>query len=140
MVIIDRTIYNFENYNLNFLGLYVDNEQTPWRPLQPNFSGPDKNYMMAYQTLFSGINTLYQDAGNQIDRSDYESGYTLYAFDLSPDHSDGPHFNLVNRSNLRLELKFASALPETVNVIIYSEFESILEVDKSWNILIDYSN
>ncbi|XP_022088653.1 uncharacterized protein F54H12.2-like [Acanthaster planci] len=132
--------YNFKHYGLNYLGLYVDNEQTPWRPLQPKFSGKDEAYMMSYQTLYSGINTLFGDKGNQINREDYESEYSLFAFDLSPDLSSGSHFNLVKRNNMRLELKFAEALTTTVNVVVYSEFESILEVDESRNILIDYAN
>ena len=126
--------------NMNYLGLYVDNEQTPWRPLQPKFTGKDEVYMMCYQTLYSGTNTLYQDTGNHINREDYEAGYSLFAFDLSSDLSCGSHFNLVKRSNMRLELKFAEALTTTVNVIVYSEFESILEIDESRNILFDYSN
>ena len=95
---------------------------------------------MLYQTLFSGTNILYQDTGNHINREDYEAGYSLFAFDLSSDLSCGSHFNLVKRSNMRLELKFAEALTTTVNVIVYSEFESILEIDESRNILFDYSN
>ncbi|XP_022106001.1 uncharacterized protein F54H12.2-like [Acanthaster planci] len=102
--------YNFKYYGLNYLGLYVDNKQTTWRPLQPKFSGKDEAYMMSYQTLFSGINTLFRDKGNQTNREDYESGYSLFAFNLSPDLSSGSHFNLVKRSNMRLELKFAEAV------------------------------
>ena len=96
--------------------------------------------MMSYQTLFSGINTQFHNTGNQINREDYESGYSLVAFDLSPDLSTGSHFNLVKRSNMRLELKFAEALTTTVSVLVFSEFESLLELDQSRNILIDYSN
>ena len=132
--------YNFKHYGLNYLGLYVDNEQTPWRPLQPKFSGKDEAYMISYQTLFSGINTQFHNTGNQINREDYESGYSLFAFDLSSDLSTGSHFNLVKRSNMRLELKFAEALTTTVSVLVFSEFESLLELDQSRNILIDYSN
>ena len=135
-----RNPFNFKHYGLNYLGLYVDNEQTPWRPLQPKFSGKDDAYMMAYQTLFSGTNTLFQDTGNHIDREDYETGYSLFAFDLSPDLSSGSHFNLVKRSNMRLELKFSTALTSTVTAIILSETESVLEVDSARNILLDYSN
>ena len=132
--------YNFKHYGLNYLGLYVDNEQTPWRPLQPKFSGKDEAYMMSYQTLFSGINTLFHDTGNQINREDYESGYSLFAFDLSPDLSCGPHFNLVKRSNMRLELQFAAALTTTLSILVYAEFQSLLEIDNTRNILIDYAN
>ena len=49
-----------------------------------------------YQSLFSGIGKLYQDTSNQINRSDYGSGYTLFVFDLTSDHCPGDHFELIN--------------------------------------------
>jgi len=41
---------------------------------------------------------------------------------------------------IRVELKFAQALPNTVNVIAYAEFESIIEINREKQILIDYAN
>ena len=132
--------YNFKHFNLNFLALYIDGEQLPWKPLKPKFVGPDSNYLMAYQTLFSGLNNLHQNSGNDISRSDYANGYTLYAFDLTPDLCSGGHFNLIRSGNVRLELAFRDPLINTVNVLVYAEYDSILEIDKSRNILIDYSS
>ena len=39
---------------------------------------------------------------------------------------------------MRIEMHFRDALPTTVNVIAYAEFESMLEIDESPNIIYDY--
>ena len=46
----------------------------------------------------------------------------------------------MKHGNVRLDLKLGTALPNTINVIAYAEFESVLEIDKSQNIFIDYKN
>nr|XP_054768401.1 uncharacterized protein F54H12.2-like [Lytechinus pictus] len=130
--------FNFHHYDLNFLALYADSEQIPWKPIRPNFSGPDPNYILAYQTLYSGINSMFHDKGNQITRTDYNKGYTLYAFDMTPDLSTGDCFNLRKHGNVRLEMQFARALPETVNVMVYAEYESVIEIDRNRNVIIDF--
>ena len=75
-----------------------------------------------------------------IDREDYERGYTLFAYDLSPDLTEEGYFNLVKEGSIRVELKFAQALPNTINVIAYAEFESIIEINREKQVLIDYAN
>ena len=131
--------FNFQHMDINFLTVHVDGEQIPYSPLQPKFDGPAKNYIRAYQTLFSGTDKMYQDDGNIISRDDYAAGYALFAFDLSPDLSAGGHFNLVKHGNLRLDVYFAGPLEETINLIIYAEFNNIIEVDQARNIIFDYS-
>ena len=97
--------YYFRNYDLNFLALYADGQQIPTKPLQPNFQR--NKAVRSYLSLFSGTGMLYQGEGNSIDRDEYLQGFTLFAFDLTPDLNDGGHFNLVKQGNLRLELHFA---------------------------------
>ena len=82
---------------------------------------------------------MYQDTGHFISRDDYPNGYTLYCFDLSPDLNQGDHLNLVKKGNLRLEMRFGQALPQTVMVIVYAQFQNILEVDKQRNIFLEYN-
>ena len=52
----------------------------------------------------------------------------------------GGHSNLLRQGNVRLELKFGAALAVTTNVIVYAEFENIIEIDKRRNIIFDYKN
>ncbi|XP_033639055.1 uncharacterized protein F54H12.2-like [Asterias rubens] len=133
--------FNFQHFNVNYLTVHLDGEQIPYTPLKPNYTAPGGgNYIRAYHTLFSGTDKTYQDDGNTITREDYKGGYTLYAFDLSPDLSIGGHLNLVKHGNLRLDVHFANALDQTINVIIYAEFNNILEIDQSRNVIFDYSS
>ena len=129
--------FNFKHMDISFLAVYVDGDQIPYSPLKPKFTGSHKNYVRAYQTLFSGTDKMYQDEGNTITRDDYAAGYTLFAFDLSPDLSAGGHFNLVKRGNLRLDVHFARPLDETINVIIYAEFNNVIELDQARNVIFD---
>ena len=65
------------------MGVYVDGEQIARKHLFLNFDAAGgQNVIAGYQSLFSGIGKLSQDTGNQINRSDYGSGYTLFTFDL----------------------------------------------------------
>ncbi|PIK55304.1 hypothetical protein BSL78_07776 [Apostichopus japonicus] len=133
--------FNFEHFGLDFLALYMDGEQVPYKPLKPNYSADGgANYIRAYHTLFSGTDKAQHDAGNAISRDDYLNGYTLYAFDLTPDLSSGGHFNLVKQGNLRMELHFAQPLDTTVNVFVYAELDNIVEIDKARNVVFDYAS
>lgn len=133
--------FNFKHYNLSLVGVYVDGEQILPKPLTLKFDADGgQNFMAGFQTLFSGIGKLSQDAGNQIARGDYGSGYTLFCFDLTPDECSADHFQLIKQGNLRVELHFAEPLPKTVNLIIYAESESLIEIDSNRNVLYDYNN
>ena len=82
-------------------------------------------------SLFSGTGKENMDEGNDITREDYLRGYALYAFDLSPDLAEG-HFTV------RVELKFGAALPNTVTVVAYAEFENVIEIDRNRNVIYDF--
>ncbi|XP_035233536.1 uncharacterized protein F54H12.2-like [Stegodyphus dumicola] len=133
-----KSPFEFNHYHLNFIGVYVDGQPVPYNPLEPNFD--ENNYIRAYQSLFLGREKVSQDHGIFISRDDYPLGYTLYAFDLSPDLCDGEHMNLIKHSNLRLEMKFRAPLSQTISVIVYSEFENIIEINKSRTVIYDFAN
>ena len=57
--------------------------------------------------------------------------------DLSDD--DGP-FSLTRQGTVRVNMLFAAALANTVTVIIYGEFENIIEIGRLRNIVFDFTN
>ena len=124
--------------NLSQLKVYLDGQQQSVKPLEINFA--TNQYINAYATLFMGTGKWMRDEGNQISREDFAGGYALYAFDLTPDLSEGDHFNLLKQGNVRLDMKFSQALENTINVIAFAEFENILEIDRSRNVIFDYKN
>jgi hypothetical protein len=124
--------------HLSQLKVYLDGQQQTIKPLEVNFE--NRQFINAYASLYMGTGKWMRDEGNQIAREDFDSGYALYAFDLTPDLAEGDHFNLIKPGNVRVDLKFAQALANTINVIAFAEFENILEIDRSRNIIFDYKN
>ena len=55
---------------MTYLGLTVNGEHLPSKPLQMKFgdAGGANNYVLAFQTLFAGSNKLFQNEGNGITR------------------------------------------------------------------------
>ena len=96
------------------------------------------SYIRSYVNLFSATGKQAQDEGNDLSRDDFGQGYTVFGFDLTPDGCDGCCFHLTRKGNLRIEMHFATALEHTVNVVVYGEFEAVLEIDKGRNIIYNY--
>lgn len=132
--------YNFQHFKTNFFSLYVDGEQVPSKPLQPHYEADKGKYVMAYHSLFSGSGIQFSNSGLLINRDDYDDGYCLMAFDLTPDlsASDTTHWNLVRNGSVRMELGFDEALTETVNCLVYAEFDNVIEIDRHRNVNVDF--
>ncbi|XP_046602256.1 uncharacterized protein F54H12.2-like [Neodiprion lecontei] len=135
-----RNLFNFQNYSLNFLSLYVDGVQVPPKPLQMSF-GKDDLYVDAYHTLFSGTGIHFLNEGNGIGRQQFAKGNCLLAFDLTPDLSANctSHWSLIKHGTLRVEVRFDDTLKETVNCLVYAEFENLIEVDAARQVITDFS-
>ena len=132
--------YNFQHFYLNYLAVHLDEQQVPWAPLQPSFSG--SSYIRAFYTQFTGGDGISSDAGSTIGREQFVNGHALYCFDLTPDLSSscGHHFSVTKSGNLRLELAFEVALSITGNVLVYSEFDNVIEKDKDRKVTRNYGH
>ena len=66
----------------------------------------------------------------------------FFAFNFAPDWSGGPGptaaATLVKHGNLRLDLRFSSALAETMAILVYCEFDNSISVDGLGNVMTDY--
>jgi hypothetical protein len=47
-------------------------------------------------------------------------------------------FQVTKNANLRIKARFKDNLTETVNLLVYGEFESVLEITKQREVLLDY--
>ncbi len=130
--------YNFKNLGVTSIGISVNGEEIPFRPIRLSYGA--SRFIEAYNTLFSGTGKMYFNTGNDISRQEYPNGYTIYAFDLTPDMcGSSPHFNVVQKGNLTIEIQFATAPTAAVSVVCYGEFENTIHIDSERNMIYDYS-
>lgn len=133
--------FNFQNFSINYLSLYVDGIQIPTKPLQPSFKN-ESSYINAYQTLFTGTGIHFSNESHGISRNSYPNGYCLFAFDLTPDltaHCVG-HWNLIKHGSIRVEIRFSDELTRTINCIFYSEYDNVLEIDANRQVITDFNS
>ncbi|XP_062980760.1 uncharacterized protein F54H12.2-like [Elgaria multicarinata webbii] len=128
--------FNFQHFNTNFAALYLDGEQIPTKPFQPCFE--DGNCVREYMSLVQAAGKHMKDRALLINREEYARGYTLFAFDLTPDQEGGDHYSLIKTGNLRAEFRFSRALPDTINMIVYGVFDSLIQINNRRNVVFDY--
>ena len=133
---VTKNPFNFHHFNLSSLCAYVDGERYPNRPIQPDFGNNDT--VEAYQSLYNGTGMRDDNRGLYFDRDMYEKGYTMYLIQLSPGEPDSMAYDLTQRGNVRLEMKFKAALPSTVTALVYAEYDDQMEIDRDRNVMMDY--
>ena len=110
----------------------------PSKPLQPNFA--NGQYVRSFFNLMVSSGLANQDSGSNISRQDFTGGFALYSMDLTPSLiDDNQLFELVKSGALRMELKFVRALLRSVTVVVWAEMDSVLEIDRSRQVLTDFS-
>ena len=111
----------------------VDNFPT-WLLLHVNKASTslfvDNQYIDGYRSLFATAGRIGMDNSFDITRAYYKSVYCIFGFSTSP--------SLYLSGSLRVNIEFRIPLPNSMNVIIYMEFDNNIFVDKTKDIMEDY--
>lgn len=120
--------FAFKPFNIGELGLYVDDESVPCKPLKMDF--PKNNYVEAYNMLFD--NPQEKPPPN-ISKDDFNLGYTIFRFRITPEQVDAiPN----SRGNVKLNGTFKEALAANVTLIVIGKFHQVLNIDNSRSVQI----
>ena len=130
--------FEFKHNDVCHIALYREGVTVPFRPLTPDFS-KDLCVREYVQGLVQGLELYNRDESIGISLNEYsEGGYTLFAFNLTPDLALVGHAQPYIDGNLRLELKFNKALPSSINVVIMAIFDGKVEITRQRQALVDY--
>jgi hypothetical protein len=125
----------FSHFYLNYLSVFVDGQAIPYRTgYTPNFVENiyTKDYFIS---LIQNVEHMRRNTSNGISMEEFANGGKSYfTFNLTPDFS-------VNQSqapkaaNMRLEIKFARPLAESINVLAMGIFDSLIQITQDRKII-----
>ena len=122
--------FNFKHMNISEIGLSINGQPVPYsEPLKLHF-GDDGygEYIRAYHALFTGTDIKCSDHGNNISRTDFGDGYTIFTFNLTPDSNTGEHLNLLRQVPYVWVFSSPKQSPKQ-QVLIFGEFQGVIEFD-----------
>ena len=132
--------FNFKNYKMTLHGLLKNSEPIPNRPYHTNFpTEGGGEYITAFQSLSTDTEGGCYDHGNALSKIDFPNGYTLISFDTSADLCPKASFGSTDKGGLKLDLQFGSMLTQTVNIIMYAEFNNLIEINGSCDVIHNFT-
>jgi hypothetical protein len=123
--------FNFQHFKLREICCYYNGAQYPMKPYTPDFE--KGKYIREFYGLFEAANQKIGETAISINRGSYANGFTIFGFNFAPDLSDGPdscgYCSRQSYGNLRIEIKFAKTIEQPINVLVFSEFDSLIEIN-----------
>ncbi len=130
--------FNFKNFKIKSVQVQAGDEYYPRNAIPCDFTKGE--YVHAYTGLMDTLSVTRADKGVDISYSDYKDGYCLFGFMLTPDTTDGDHWDLIRNGSTTIKINFAEATPvDGLNLIICAEFDNLLRIDSERNCFFDYS-
>ena len=128
--------YAFKHFNLIKMSCSVNGEQYPSRPYEFDFN----SYLC--MTPFQSIHDVLGIPNNfNYDYDTYKDNFPLIAFDLSPDNAPGKakYINMPKYGTMRIEFQFKSALTSTATLLLFCEYDNIIQIDNTGTVTTDYN-
>jgi hypothetical protein len=128
--------YNFENVGVNYVACYVNGEQYPMKAYQPNYA--EKQFSNEYYGLFDSLNQINSHPNLKLTEVQYSTGgFCLYGINLSADQTEGcgsgGHVDPIKYGSARIEVHFASATTKVYSLMVFCEFDKVIEIGEDRN-------
>ena len=133
--------FNYKNYDLNYLAFYLNGIQYPEKAFTPDF---DKGlYIREYLSLFEATNQDNIDSCITLTRENFVRGNNIFAVNFAPDLTSGccasGHVNQIKFGSLRLQVRFKKPLDKAITVLVYLDYDSIIEINQERNPIYEFN-
>jgi hypothetical protein len=129
---------NFSPCEVSRISLSVNGKAEPMGPLDVDHV--NGRNMDAYLALFIGCDRTLSNRSIQINRHEYGSGYTLYAWDLTPDLSANSfHRSIQEGTSVNLKLNFHNPTAQSYTFFILGVFHNTIEINERREVMLDWS-
>lgn len=124
--------FNFTNFTLNYLALYVNGKLVPNPPYQPDWGKGD--YKREYFGTLQALNKTFSEQPVPVTLTEFSAGYNIYVFDLTPDHNSQTSISDQGAGTVRVMLRFKTALTAATTVLLHAEYDAYIEIDQFKNV------
>ena len=134
---VTKNPFAFQKFNLQSIKQLVKGEEYPYETLELAHDS-DQLDMRGYHRFLEATGCLRKNKGNMVTRKEWGRGRscTLFAFDNAANGSlHSPVLNPKLSGELQLMLQFGADPGTPITVIVYGEFENLLEVDSNKAVL-----
>ena len=128
--------FNYQHYHTSEVALLVNGQLLDGKALKFDFTNGD--ITDGFFNLYQKSGQLYRDEGNQIERSDYGAGYTLFVFDLTTSLCSDEFLDPIKKGKLAVHFQFSQALPESITLSAYLEFDATIKINPEGSVLTNF--
>ena len=123
----NRDPFNYQHYNLAEFSLKVGSERVPLPKLKCNMDDDSNDILRPFFSALLANHLLFSNEELGINPSNYRNGNVFLAWDLSQ-MPPGQSFEMTQEKPVSLILKLRRANNFVINVIVYSEYDSEVEM------------
>ena len=131
-----RNPFDFKHFNVSEVVLRLDGNPIPFETIKTDFAR--KCHLQGYLSLLQATGRLMGQNGLDIHPfNDYPNGSALYGFDITPDFSESPTFNLLKEGKIGISISLNTPHDNSITLVCYLEYDTVLEIDKDRRIIYD---
>ena len=123
----NRDPFNYQHFNLAEFSLKVGSKQIPLPELKCNMDDDSNDILRPLFSALLANHLLFSNKELGINPSNYRNGNVFLAWDLSQ-MPPGQSFEMTQERPVSLILKLRRAINFVINVIVYSEYNSEIEM------------
>ena len=121
--------FNFKNFGVEKLMVHVNGVNMPSDGLTIDYA--NNNCQRAYLNTLATLGIDNENKAIDLSLEEFAGGFAIYGFKIAPGPLDGQVLTAANSvGNITVSLTFATAPIVTVDMIVYAETPSFLEIDK----------
>ena len=134
---VTRDPFCFQKFGLTSIKQIVKGEEYPYETLQLVHNNGSRDNL-GYFRFLQASGAWCKKKGNMLELGDWGQGKncTLYMFDnVANGCADSQNLNPKQTDDLQLVLEFGAAPGVNITVLVYGEFENLLEIDRNGAVL-----
>lgn len=131
--------FSYELFNLSSITLTINGEEYPYQTLELTHNSAVKD-LRGYHRFLEATGCLRRGKGNLIKRKDWGHGKRacLLAFDLTANNAvDSPVLNPEQAGDVTVKINFGANPDYALTVVMYGEFENVIEISSIGSVAYD---